>query len=180
MNSVRSDLLFGLVIITATVLMATVVIPLGVDSPGNVDILALSPSFWPYIITSMMALIGVIMTLRAGLLLRTGTDVAATPHVEEAETDPDTDGSRDYSFAQASRRVAMCLVILFAYYLALEPLGFVAGSVLVIVALTLLTGERRAHVIAPVALLAPILLYLFFTHVAVVRIPLGLFEEWIT
>ena len=69
---------------------------------------------------------------------------------------------------------------MFIYQALLEPLGFVAASMLAIIVLTVLGGERRAYVVLPVAILVPLGLYWFFTVAASVQIPMGYFESWVT
>lgn len=168
----HGDIVFGLVVTLVAALMMTVVIPVGIDSPGEVDILALSPSFWPLVIMALMGSIGLVVTLRALLALRAAKEPdAAGPLPDNAST-----AGATASGGGSNARVVACVAILFAFQQLLEPLGLVLASTLVITALMLLAGERRARLIVPIALLVPAGLYLFFTHVAMVQIPLGVLE----
>jgi putative tricarboxylic transport membrane protein len=167
--SARANLIFGLTILCFTLAMVLVVIPVGIDSPSNVNILALSPTFWPNIIMGLMATISIVVIIKAALSLRAGERAIASASSDDEE-------DKSLPLAQAAMRFVACIVILIIYYHLLIHLGFVAGSILVIVALMLLGGERRLKIIIPLATLFPVGLYLFFTHVAVVHIPTGLFE----
>ncbi len=167
-RAARNDLIFGSTVLGLALLMLFVGIPIGIESPGDVDILALAPTFWPNIIMALLALIGIIMVISSMMLLRAP---------EQADKDSE---DQSYGPALALTRVIACIVVMFIYQALLEPLGFVAASMLAIIVLTVLGGERRAYVVLPVAILVPLGLYWFFTVAASVQIPMGYFESWVT
>ena len=70
-RAARNDLIFGSTVLGLALLMLFVGIPIGIESPGDVDILALAPTFWPNIIMALLALIGIIMVISSICLLYT-------------------------------------------------------------------------------------------------------------
>jgi len=68
------------------------------------------------------------------------------------------------------------ITTLAAYYIALEPLGFVLASTIALFVLLLLAGERSALALVSISLVLPITLHLFFTHVANIPIPSGVLQ----
>ena len=146
-RAARNDLIFGSTVLGLALLMLFVGIPIGIESPGDVDILALAPTFWPNIIMALLALIGIIMVISSMMLLRAP---------EQADKDSE---DQSYGPALAITRVIACIVVMFIYQALLEPLGFVAASMLAIIVLTVLGGERRAYVVLPVAILVPLGLF---------------------
>ncbi|NKC13800.1 MAG: hypothetical protein GKR94_16920 [Gammaproteobacteria bacterium] len=165
MSKEKADLIYAICVIAIAVLMLTVIIPYGIDAPDTIEISALAPAFWPNIIMGLTVFIGVIMALRAVYAMRAGQ---ATPVAE--------DGTR-LPLKRAGLRLLLGMIVITAYYHLLNDAGFVLASALLIVALCLIYGERRGWLITPVAIAIPIALYYFFTQVAVVQIPLGLFEN---
>ena len=168
MTPVRSDLLFGLSVLALSALLFFVVIPVGVDSPGEVRILALAPSFWPNVIDGFMGVIAIVIIGRACTQLMNKSGV---PHEEESSE------AAALPLKVAALRVISCFALCVLYYVLLEQLGFIAASIVIIGALSALAGEFRWYIVVPVALLLPTGLYLFFTRVAAVHLPLGLFDS---
>ena len=52
-RAARNDLIFGSTVLGLALRMLFVGIPIGIESPGDVDILALAPTFWPNIIMAL-------------------------------------------------------------------------------------------------------------------------------
>lgn len=150
------EIILGLSIVVLALLALFIVIPAGVDPPSNMSLLALAPDFWPNVVMIFMALIGVIITLQG--------------YVKQPRASSDE--------SRSVLRAMVAIAMLFVYYGLLQQLGFVAASMLTMLAFALLVGEWRLYYVVPLALLLPILLYYFFTHVAIVSIPLGVFEDW--
>ena len=145
------DLCLGVGILLLALLALLVIIPAGVDPPANIKIRALAPGFWPNIVMLFMAFMGLIIAVQGFLDYRSAS---ATEQPRPAD---------QLAPAIATLRVVTAIV---------------AASMIAILAFTLLSGERRWRYVIPVSLVLPVLLYYFFTHVANVFIPLGLFEDW--
>ncbi len=161
----RNDLILSGVTVAFALLVMFVVIPLGVEDPGTINVLALGPSFWPFIIASFICLMGLILGGQAYRRFR-------------ADGNRLTAGGDGQQFALA--RWFGALVLLAGYYLLLGLLGMVVTSVLVLLLFMLLGGERRPVLIASISLILPIALYLFFRYVANVAIPMGIFGDWVS
>ncbi|MGI9301782.1 MAG: tripartite tricarboxylate transporter TctB family protein [Gammaproteobacteria bacterium] len=162
------DIYLGAFIIVVSLAMLFVVIPAGVDSPAEVPILALAPSFWPNVVVIFLGVVGFIILVQGF----TSRRAVKTP-------DADSATANRLPFSPATARVAVAVALLFAYYWLLKLSGFVAASVAAIVAFTLLSGERRYWIFVPVAVLLPVTLYYFFSKVANIYLPLGVLEGWL-
>ena len=142
-------------------LIFTVLIPWGIDRPGNVEHAALAPDFWPRIIAAIMMALGVLLAVRP------------TPD-DEVEDGNGAEGAGRRLHRLAG--LAVVLGALFAFYFLIPSLGMVVPGVAIIFALMVFGGERRWLRATLIAAGVPIALYLFFVHVASIPIPLGVFE----
>ena len=140
-------------------LILTVLIPWGIDQPGNVEHTALAPDFWPRIIAVIMMVLGVLQAVR--------------PVPDDDGEDGGEDSGR---WLHRVPGLAVALGALFGFYVLIPSLGMVAPGVAVIFGLMVFGGERRWLLAAVVAAAVPLLLYAFFVHVAGIPIPLGVFE----
>ncbi len=167
-----SDLTVGGATIAFACLALFVLVPLGVEDPGAIDILALGPAFWPSIVSTFMLLMGAVVGAQALRRLRAGRAAA------------ETDGEDRRSLATALSEYALgrwlgALVLLAAFYALLEPLGMILASMLAMVALMVLGGERRPALLAILPIGLPFALFLFFRYAANVVIPLGVLDPWL-
>ena len=143
-------------------LIFTVLIPWGIDQPGNVEHTALAPDFWPQIIAGIMMVLGVLLAIRPG-----------------PDDEDDEDGAAGEDSGHWLHRLpglAAVLGALFGFYVLIPSLGMVVPGAAVIFGLLVLGGERRRLLAAVLAAGVPVLLYIFFVHVAGIPIPLGVFE----
>jgi len=133
-------------------------IPTWVSSPSNVGNIVLSPLFWPYILTGLTALIGL------GLMLASLSET----NVADPDDADLPDGA--HWFRLGALAVIMCVTMF-----ALPRLGMV-WTTMVVFAVTAFLFRTRHPVTALIcAVVIPLLLYLFFAHVAGVGIPQGNF-----
>lgn len=163
----RGERVTGGGVLALGALVFLVLIPAGVDSPANVSHLSLAPDFWPRIIAGVLALMGLL------LLLNPGRQIAAddSPLNESPPSPPcPSTGAR-------LLRLGAVLAALFGFYAAIPHAGMVAPGMVFIWALMWFAGERRLRLLAAVAVATPLLLYFFFTQVAGIPIPLGVFES---
>ena len=166
-DNIRNDLITGCIVVAFALAVLLVLVPYGVDRPGQVDVSALSPNFWPTVLGVFLLAMG---TLVAGQTLwRHKTRKAPAPENRAP--------AQDWPGLDPVPKTMAAVALLFVYYAVLEPLGLVAASMLAMVAFTVLAGERRIAIVAPLAILVPVALYLFFQEVAQVAIPVGIFEE---
>ena len=153
--------LTGIGVLLIGILVFFVLIPYGIDQPDNVRHTALAPNFWPKIIAVIIALMGLLLAVKPGGKIG-------------SETGSEDDVAR---WAQRLPGLAVSLGSLFAFYFLIPSLGMVATGAALVFGLMLFAGERRWRLGVAVALGIPILLYVFFTHVASIPIPLGVFES---
>lgn len=143
----------GIAALAAAAFLALVAIPQWVYSPSNVQNIILSPTFWPYILTALLALTGL------GLLV--------TP------TNPDQAPPDDLARLSPWLRLGGLAVIMIVTMISLPRLGMVWTSMLAFVVTALMFRTRYPKTAAVCAVLIPLILYAFFAHVAGVAIPQG-------
>ena len=147
----------GIGVLLVGILVFFALIPYGIDQPENVKHAALAPNFWPKIIAAVIAAMGLLLAINPG-----------------RATEGESDGG---AWTQRLPGLAVSLGSLFAFYFLIPSLGMVAAGAALAFGLMVFAGERRWRLAIAVALGIPILLYVFFTHVASIRIPLGVFES---
>lgn len=144
----------GILMVLVSLTLITVLIPIGIDAPKKVRFAALAPSYYPYIVSTILLLLGSV------IVIRSRRETAAQP---EPNIHP-----------QAFKRLSKFIFLLAVFAASLEWAGFIlSSSVALMVALTL-AGERRPLIIIANALITPIILYLFFYKIAGIPIPLGI------
>lgn len=74
------------------------------------------------------------------------------------------------------RRVIISLALSFGYAALLNVLGFTLASILALTLFFVAFGERRWHVIVPMAVLVPVVTKLVFLKFFMLEMPAGFFE----
>lgn len=161
----RRDIVTAVVFFLLGLAALLFLIPRGVAVPSTVKIAALSPDFWPKVIT--------FAAIAASVFLLIETLTMQQPHFEEEDDDEATQYELDT--LPSLLRVLVLIIALFAFYISLTTLGVVAASVILLSAMMLFFGERKFLLVAVLSFGVPVLLYLFFRYVASVPIPLGIF-----
>jgi len=161
MDNHRTQLIMGIAASAVSIFLIFVAIPFWVAAPSNVSKIILSPLFWPYVLAGLMLVTGMSMTV---LAWREGGRTAAAMPGEEAAQEKVEGGYF---------RLAMMIVVMIVYVVALPWLGMVWTSMPVFVAVAFLV--RTAHPKAAIlsAVIVPLVLYAFFAHVAGVAVPQG-------
>lgn len=159
----RREILFGAVTVVSAAAFALLVIPDGVTTPASVVHLPLSPAFLPYVLTIGVGLFAAIHFLEA----------IFAPHMPA----DDEDRGGGLHARWKSRGLILSLLLL-TYLLLPERLGMLTTAIIVTIALLAIGGERRPLILLGVGISVPLLVYLFFVHVAQVPMPTGLFEDW--
>ena len=146
------------------------VIPEGVVVPSSVSSLALAPDLWPRVLALMLLGLGVLLFVPSSLRLLGGT-----AEVTRAS-------SLNFAGASAMARpfgwfvLFVAAIALFVYWAAIHILGIPVASAIALASFALLYGERRYGVILTLSTVVPVSLYLFFSKIAQVPIPMGVFE----
>lgn len=147
----------GIGAIAASVFLIAIAIPFWVSSPSNVRNIILSPIFWPNVLAAITGLIGV------GLIV---TSIAG----------PRPETSADSGVADrpaAFKRLAIMAVIMAATVLVMPRVGLVWTAMVTFVATAFLVKTKHPRTAVVCAVLIPLVLYVFFAHIAGVAIPQG-------
>lgn len=156
MQKLHRQTLIGIFALIAGLFLMTVAIPFWVSSPSNVRNIILSPVFWPYTLSGLTILIGLGLTVTG---FYSSEDMAGEP----AEV-PGGYG-----------RLVIMAVVMVIYMFGLPRLGMVWTSMLAFVATAFLVRTSHPKTAMICALCVPLVLYVFFAHVASVAIPQGNF-----
>jgi len=161
-SSRKLDITAGLFFVIIAALVAWVAIPYGVQEPKKVKFLALSPSYYPRLVSYCLLAFGIILILTRLL----------TKKAEELDSDS--------IFQRNWAGILLCIITTLAvWYASLEYLGFVLSSALALFALLLLAGERKKIALVLIPSILPLLLHLFFNKVANIPIPAGVLRSFI-
>lgn len=147
----------GLAVAALGALTLLVLIPYGIVSPSDVKTLALAPEFWPLIIAAMFTLMGALLV------------------IWPSEADADSQIEAGF-ITRRLPRMLLVLALLFTFYFLIPHAGMVLPAMIVIFVLSWFAGERRWHLLVILAVAIPALLTVFFTGIANIPIPLGIFE----
>ncbi|MFA3920649.1 tripartite tricarboxylate transporter TctB family protein [Ruegeria hyattellae] len=159
MDEKALQLRLGIGACVASAVLVLFAIPNFVTAPSNVLNVVLSPLFWPY---TLSALTGV-----AGLAL-----IAAS--LRMPNTGEPVNEASDERGAAILRMIGIIIIMLVSLYL-FKRLGLVWTCVLAFLATAFLVKTRHPITAIVCAVIIPLLLYAFFTHVAGVAIPQGNF-----
>lgn len=160
----KTNLASGLVFLALGALVLGVLIPYGIEKPASLQFRALSPSFWPNTVGTVVSLIGLALIASSFV-----TGSGGTSRLQSSE-----DGQQSSTWLTVRPFVVMA--ICFALYLALETFGFVLTTTIAMAVLMVIGGERRIWLIALISVSAPLALYIFFTKATGVAIPAGILE----
>ncbi|MGI9520311.1 MAG: tripartite tricarboxylate transporter TctB family protein [Hyphomicrobiaceae bacterium] len=149
----------GLGVITFGILLLIVAIPYAVTSPSNVQAVVLAPTFWPTII--------------GGLIIALGTLMVALKALADPEESEPLPQSTD-TLSAWGRLVATGVVMIALVYI-IPIIGMVWATMLAFVALSVIIRASQPLLSIVVAVLLPLMLYAFFSHVAGVSVPQGEF-----
>lgn len=167
MHGAYEDIGLGVFLTAASLMVLFWLIPVGIQSPGNITEVALAPAFWPQIIIIGMAVLSGVLALQGVLRLR---------RIRQGAEEPEPPVGRD---VVGKVKVVAAIALLFAYYWVMTWGGIVVPSMLAIIVFTALYGERRIHYYGPLGVVFTLALYYFFLKVAQVPMPLGIFEGWL-
>lgn len=157
----------GLGIIAFAAFILLIAIPYGINSPANVDIIFLSPKFWPLIIACVVALLGALLVMEHMVARRNNGD-AATPDAEETE-----EVAAERAELTPWLRLAGIGALMAGLILATPVLGMVWTSMVCFILFGVLVRTPRPIATLIVAIVLPLVLYAFFSHVAGVPVPQG-------
>ncbi len=164
MNLNNKDIWLGIGIIAFGVMLLTVAIPDHVSSPSNVRKLVLAPTFWPTIVAYMIVVLGAVL-VASRLIDRP---------VSASDETWNGDGIGDELVHGWARLLAMA-VLMVGLVVATPVLGMVLASMITFAAFSIIVFSPRPVTSLIVAVVLPLVLYAFFSHVAGVAVPQGRF-----
>ena len=141
-------------------------VPSFITVPENMARAVLSPAFWPEILSALVIITGLVILFQSSL------SSASNPSPED---DVPSTASEDISTSW-TRLVAFCFAMV-VYVISINYLGMPISSVIMLIISFQLLGEKRYGPSLAISAGLPILLFMFFFHVAGVSIPQG---EWIS
>ena len=137
--------------------------------PSSVQMTGVSPSFWPRTISWALVGLGLMLAVPSYMQLRqAGVRALRTDEAGGRQ------GPAPHISMPAIARGFLTFGALAGYYFLVEYLGMMVSSMLALFVFTLIYGERRLMVTLPLAVLVPLLLYLFFVKVANIPMPQGI------
>lgn len=143
--------------------MLLIIIPLGVGGYSEYQMLAMSPSFWPKLLSSLIVFLGVVM-LVSGFLLK-----------EEKTCRPSSVKSKEIlkNLFGKNHRGTLAFSFLPLYYISMMYFGVVVPSALAFFVYALLHTTRNSASSFLWGCLVVLCVTVFFTKGANVLIPLG-------
>lgn len=164
-----ADAILGVVLVSGSILLLTVLIPIGVQVPKSNKVLALSPDFWMKIIVYSTLIIGLTILYKGVKRAREGLN-------EEEIVELEDELKHKKDFGRAVLGAFTAVAGLFVYLYLIDLIGMIAASITAFLAFVLLSGERRMQIAIPLGVILPFCLYYFFLKVAGIPMPLGIFE----
>lgn len=148
------DLSLGVFVTVFFSFIYLVVIPMEVPVLATVRVPALSPDFWPKILTICLILLGILQIVYT-LLHKFVEPVSEVLSREDVI------------------RVLLVSAIMLAYVVFIPYLGMLCTSIVAMALSILVFGERRPVMVVTLSVLLPVGLQLFFVKVANILIPTG-------
>jgi len=149
-------------------------IPKGVYVPANINIRVMSPDFFPRAVAIFVILMSLILALQ-NILVSGSKKRYPDQNVERKlpQEGKDNDKIRKLKII----KICVAIFLLFMYFQAVSLIGILPSSAIFLLAFSFLYGERRFKIIIPLAVFLPIILYFFFTRLANIPLPKGIFFE---
>ncbi len=157
MSKTKKDLVLGIMLTVVFLLFTFVYIPIAVEV---YDPQGVTPATWPRFVALSITLLAFILVVSAGIALK----------VEKYNPD-DTAAKTDWT------RFGLTTICLISFYFLVDFLGIVLASMIVFLCFSRICGKCNWKIVVPIALILPIVLYFFFTKLAHVPMPLGVFYD---
>lgn len=165
----NSYFISGLVTLFLSLLLLFVAIPFGITSPSNITKIVLSPVFWPQVLSVLLGITGIALMVCANDTHDVNNNINS--NIDDNEHDEDL----RVLAAGGFKRLFLMGILMGAYVAVIPKLGLVWTSMLAFVALSVLINSSHPRTAMIAAVVIPLVLYLFFAHVAGMSIPQGEF-----
>jgi hypothetical protein len=166
------DIGLGAGIIIFFVFTLFVLIPEEIFVPAGIKYRALSPAFFPRVISVLMIFLGAVLIIQTLLgppaQPQEGASGSGKPGEEEEMQELPQRPARERIL-----RVGAGATLMFLYYGLVHILGIVVTSIFMMPLFVLLYDERRLKLIFPLSIILAVSLYYFFAKVALIPLPKG-------
>jgi len=169
----KKDLATGISITIIFALVYFYFIPLGIKVPSSVRLPMNSPAFFPKVVTLLLIGLGLLMIIQNLIpYFKEGKEaIKKEKELIEKEKTEET-----FPLKKSIFKIGTAIIGLFVYYEAVKILGIFTASIIFFLVFTCLYGDSRYRIILPLAVILPLALSYFFTNVANVPLPQGIFE----
>jgi hypothetical protein len=138
------------------------ILPNFIDSTEEYELMSLSPSFFPSLAVWLITSLGGLYLLFTFFSVENIEDKATT---------------EKWLSAPEEWKSVLCILLIIGYFIALNLVGFVPGTVLILAVLLPFQGVRGAVKISLISILAALGIHLFFLYVLKVYFPRGVLFE---
>ena len=149
-----------------------VLIPAEIFVPAWIKIRALSPAFFPRLVSILMIGLGAGIIVQSLLLIKAARSSGDAPRAQP-ETEEREDKSLDFSPSAKIIRIGAAVLLLFSYYRLIGTFGMPATSIVMMPLFSFLYGNRNWKLVLPLSVVMAVSLYYFFAKVAHISIPKG-------
>ena len=150
------NLRIGIVVLLLSVLLFVYAIPNWVQSPQDINNIFLSPRFWPQVIAGLGCISGILL-------------IIANFRGNEGSIEGDSNDK-----ISGIVRLIVMFFIMVAIYVGVTTLGMVWTAMLGFIGVSILLKNKNYVTGILVAILLPLVCYIFFKHVIGTNIPQGL------
>lgn len=134
-----------------------------------------SAEFFPSLVAIGLGAVGGLLLVQTVFHALGGSAGEADRHAGPADAPDNAPAKGDVGPVEAPWRLGAVMLAVLAFHAAIEPVGMVVASVLVIALLAPVLGYRRWGVVFLVALIAPVAVWLTFRRTLQVLLPTGWF-----
>jgi len=163
MEKLPKDFYLGAGLAAVSAIFLFFVIPKAVVVPSNIKIISLRPDFWPAILCVVIIILSLLLLATSYINYSASSPTGKQPHSSE----------KIAPRPMAILKPLSVIGVLLLYYFSINFLGIILSSTAALLGLALLYGERNFKVLIPLAIIVPVVLYLFFSKVANVPLPIG-------
>lgn len=147
-------------------------VPWGIFVPTSIKIPVMSPAFFPETVIVFIVVLSLILGIQSVIAMKTGREGEVKGEmVETGETE------QSVSRAMKITKITASVILLLLYYEVVIYFGMLPASIVFLVLFSLLYGERRFKITIPLAIILPVLIYMFFTMIAKIPLPKGILFE---
>jgi hypothetical protein len=164
------DVLLAIGLLLFFLLTYFYIIPMGIYVPSNIRLRVMAPDFFPKTVSLFLIFMSLVLAFQTLVLMRKrrhGSILAKPPESERSASDAEIGWIPVV-------KVLSAILMLFLYYLAVVWIGILAASILFLLIFSILYGERRFKFTLPLAVGLSVIIYLFFTKVAMIPLPNGI------